>query len=165
MKYIGVDPGLNGAIVIMDDNLIVTRVMPTIVIKKGKKNKKVLYHKGLKEIFEVMEGESYAIIEKQHAMPKEGVSSMVTIGIGYGSLLQVLTDYNISYDEVTAQKWQKEYNIAGGDTKKQALEVCQSLFPNLNLLATERSRKPHEGFVDAVLIAEYNRRRFHLKER
>ena len=160
MIFIGIDPGLSGAIVIIDGDLITTKVMPTIIVKKGKKDKRVLSHKGLKEIFEVIEGESCAVVEKQHAMPREGVSSMITIGIGYGSLLQVLTDYDIPYDEVIAQKWQKEYNIARGDTKKQALDVCQNLFPNLNLLATERSRKPHEGFVDAVLIAEYNRRRF-----
>lgn len=138
------------------DKKITTKIMPTITIRKGKKNKRVLDHKGLKETFEPYKLIScYAVIEKQHAMPREGVSSMVTIGIGYGSLLQVLTDFNIPYSEVTAQVWQKKFGIANGDTKAQSLKVCQSLFPDLNLLATKRSRKAHSGIVDAILIMEH----------
>jgi len=165
LTFIGVDPGLDGAIAIIDGDLITIKVMPTIIIKKGKKNKRTISHKGIKEIFEVIKGESYAIIEKQHAMPGQGVVSMLTIGIGYGSLLQILVDFEVPFEEVRAQEWQKEFGIGKGNTKEQALDVCQRLFPNLSLLPNRRYKKPHDGVVDALLIAEYNRRRFHLNER
>ena len=157
----GIDPGLLGGISMMNtEKKITAKIMPTITIKKGKKNKRVLDHKGLKETFELYKSTScYAVIEKQHAMPGQGVSSMLTIGIGYGSLLQTLVDFEVSFEEVRAQVWQKEFGIANGDTKAQALEVCQSLFPKLNLLATKKSRVPHKGIVDAVLIMEYGIRR------
>jgi len=34
------------------------------------------------------------------------------------------------------------------------------LFPKVNLLMTERSSVPHDGLVDALLMAEYARRKF-----
>lgn len=164
MIYIGIDPGLNGGIAIMRPSGIETVIMPTTTIIKAGKDKRVLDHDGLKEIFEVFKSVTcYATIEKQQAMTKQGikqgVGAMVTLGIGYGALLQVLTDFGIPFEEVRAQVWQKVFGIANGDTKAQALQVCQNLFPNLNLLATKKSRVPHKGIVDAVLIMEYGIRR------
>ena len=160
MIYIGIDPGLDGGIVIKKPSGIETVIMPTTTVRKSGKNKRIIDNTGLKEIFEVFKSVTcYATIEKQQAMSrqgvKQGVGAMVTLGMGYGALLQVLTDFEISFEIVHAKVWQKEFGIANGDTKAQALEVCQSLFPNLNLLATRRCRKAHSGIVDAVLIMEY----------
>ena len=164
MIFIGVDPGLGGGFAITKPTGIETLIMPTNIIEKTGKNKRIIDHKGLKEIFEVFKSVTcFATIEKQQAMSKygikQGVGAMVTLGMGYGALLQVLTDFEIPFEEVRAQVWQKEFGIANGDTKAQALEACQSLFPNLNLLATKKSRVPHKGIVDAVLIMQYGIRR------
>ena len=169
MIYIGVDPGLDGGFAIMKPEGIETLIMPTNTVKKSGKNKRIIDNKGLKEIFEIFKTEPcHATIEKQQAMSrqgvKQGVGAMVTLGMGYGALLQVLTDFEIPFEVVRAQVWQKEFGIANGDTKAQALEVCQSLFPNLNLLATKKSRVAHKGIVDAVLIMQYGVRK-HKNER
>jgi hypothetical protein len=37
--------------------------------------------------------------------------------------------------------------------------VCEKLFPGVDLRATERSRKPSDGLAEALLMAEYARRR------
>ena len=160
MIYIGIDPGLDGGIAIKKPSGIETVIMPTTTIKKAGKNKRVIDHDGVKEIFEVFKSEQcYAIIEEQQAMSKggikQGVISMVTIGVGFGALLQVLTDFDIDFKRINPHDWQKEFRIANGDTKAQALEVCQNLFPKLNLLGTKKSRVSHKGIVDAVLIMEY----------
>ena len=164
MIYIGIDPGLSGGIAIMKPEGIETAIMPTTTIKKANKDKRVIDHDGLKKIFEVFKSEPcYAMIEEQQSMSKggkpQGVISMVTLGLGFGALLQVLTDFNIDFERVNPQDWQKEFGIANGDTKAQALEVCQSLFPKLNLLGTEKSRVAHKGVVDAVLIMQYGIRK------
>lgn len=164
MIYIGIDPGLDGGIAIKKPEGIETVIMPTTTVKKASKSKRIIDNTGLKEIFEVFKSEEcYATIEKQQAMTKQGVKqgvgAMVTLGMGYGALLQVLTDFEIPFDVVRAQVWQKEFGIANGDTKTQALEVCRNLFPNLNLLATKRSRVAHKGLVDAVLIMQHGVRR------
>ena len=98
MIYIGIDPGLSGGIAIMKPEGIVIVVIPTNTIQKAGKNKRIIDHDGLKKIFEVFKTETcYATIEKQQAMSKQGVKqgvgAMVTLGIGYGALLQVLTDF------------------------------------------------------------------------
>jgi len=36
--------------------------------------------------------------------------------------------------------------------KERSLEVARKLFPNETFLATDRSSKPHEGIIDALLI-------------
>jgi crossover junction endodeoxyribonuclease RuvC len=162
VQFIGIDPGLSGGIAtIRDSGEISTLVMPTI--KSGKK--RILDNAMLAGTFSlsnILNLKCYAILEQQQAMPKQGVTSMFSIGYGFGALKQCLVDFSIPHEVVRAQVWQKEFGISGrkGNTKAQALRICQSLFPNLNLLATKRSKKPHEGIVDAVLIAEYARRRY-----
>ena len=164
----GIDPGLSGGISMMDaEKKITTKIMPTITIKKGKKNKRIIDHAGLREIFKSLKSkhkQCFVVVEKQQAMSKQGikqgVGAMVTLGMGYGALIQVLTDFEIPFEIVRAQVWQKEFKIANGDTKAQALKVCQSLFPKLNLLATKKSRVAHKGIVDAVLIMQYGIRRY-----
>ena len=159
VRFIGIDPGLQGGITFIEESEIVTAFMPTILLGK----KRALDNLTLSRIFSGYDPvKCYAILEEQHAMPKQGVVSMMSIGYGFGALKQCLVDFGIPHEVVRAQVWQKEFGISGrkGNTKAQALQICQSLFPDLNLLATERSKKPHEGIVDAVLIAEFAKRRY-----
>lgn len=165
MIYVGIDPGLDGGVAIKRPSGIETAIMPTIITKKAGKDKRVISHDGLKDIFEVFKSEEcFAAIEEQQSMSKggkpQGVTSMVTLGVGFGALLQTLTDFDIDFVRVNPQDWQKEFGIANGDTKAQALEVCQDLFQNLNLLGTKKSRVPHKGIIDAVLIMQYGIRRY-----
>ena len=159
MNFIGLDPGLHGGIAIITPQKIETYPMPLFASQKGLN---AYDHFWLKRFFELSTSDSYAILEQQQAMPKQGVVSMLTIGYGFGTLKQGLVDFAIPHEVVRAQVWQKEFGISGrkGNTKAQALQICRDLFPNTNLLATERSKKPHEGIVDAILIAEYGRRRY-----
>jgi len=161
VNYIGIDPGLQGGIAtIRNSGEMTTLIMPTHKIGK----KRVLDNARLAGIFslsDLLNIKSYAILEQQQPMPKQGVTSMFSIGYGFGVLKQCLIDFSIPHEVVRAQVWQKEFGISGrkGNTKAQALQICQSLFPDTNLLATKRSKKPHDGIVDAILIAEYGRRR------
>lgn len=41
--------------------------------------------------------------------------------------------------------------------KKEAIELCQRLFPGVSLLRTPRSRMPDDNIAEAVLIAHYGR--------
>ena len=46
------------------------------------------------------------------------------------------------------------------DTKAMALVAAKRLFPKVNLMMTSKSTVPHDGLVDALLMAEYARRKF-----
>ena len=167
MNFIGIDPGLQGGIAIIYPGKIETSAMPTIL--QGKKNS--YHHSRLRAFFSrfndagyppILHIKNYAVLEEQHSFPQQGVVSTCSLCYGFGVLKQCLVDFAIPHEVILAKDWQKEFGISGrkGNTKAQALQICQSLFPDLNLLATERSKKPHEGIVDAMLIAEFARRRY-----
>lgn len=121
----------------------------------------------LSQIFLKFAPIDHAYLEKVSAMPGQGVSSMFKFGRNVGALQAMLAAHKIPYTEVTPQAWQKVMHEGASrtsmpDPKDRSLAIAKKLFPNLNLLATKLSRKPHHGFVDALLIAEYGRRRVNL---
>ena len=44
------------------------------------------------------------------------------------------------------------------NTKAAALNVAKQIFPAETWLKSERCTKPHDGMIDAALLAEYGRR-------
>ena len=97
-------------------------------------------------------------VEKSQAMPGQGTKSMFTYGTGFGKILGVLETLQISHDLVPPQKWQKKM-IPGaekGTSKKAALMKAKQLWPKESFVL-KGCRTPHDGIVDAVLIAEYGR--------
>jgi hypothetical protein len=64
------------------------------------------------------------------------------------------------YERITPQTWQRVMipGAKGGETKSRALEVARRLWPGTDWRASDRCRTPHDGLIDAALIAEYGRR-------
>jgi hypothetical protein len=60
---------------------------------------------------------------------------------------------------VPPQAWtgalHKKAPMTFANPKESSLYVARQLWPDQNFLATERSRVPHDGVVDAALIAYY----------
>jgi crossover junction endodeoxyribonuclease RuvC len=95
-----------------------------------------------------------AFLEKVHAMPGQGVTSMFTFGTGYGFLRGVLTAIGIPFEDVPPQTWQKKLGLGGKydskpDRKKAHRAHAQQLFPQLKITLDD---------ADALLIAEYGYR-------
>jgi hypothetical protein len=67
----------------------------------------------------------------------------------------VLAILDIPRTPVTAAKWQKSLGVYGG-TKKAAIDLAAQIWPKETWLATKRSRVPHDGLVDAALIAYWH---------
>lgn len=143
-----IDPGLKGAIAFMSEDNIDTHVMPTI-------DNQLDIHAVCELLLEAKI--DLCVLEKVGAMPKQGVTSMFNFGKTCGLLEGALAAYRIPYVLVAPQTWQKVMlkDVKGEDPKKRALLACKRMYPNLNLLATERSKVPHDGIVDAVLMAKY----------
>lgn len=142
--YGHIDPGAHGGIAIVEEDDV--RVMPF--------SKEALLD--LKEYRNL----AYTVmccLEKVGPMPKQGVVSMFNFGMNYGYIKGVLEAYNIPYQEIPPKRWKKEFGLDG--TKAKSIEVCQNLCPEVNLLATERSRVPHDGMAEALLMAIYARRK------
>lgn len=144
--FIGVDPGKSGAMAIIHPQGTVD-VMPFDAVK---------YSLALAR---VSDGE-YPVtccVEKVGAMPGQGVVSMFNFGHNLGMIEGLLRAYGIPYQLVPPQTWKKEFSLSSD--KAKSIEVCQKLFPNVSLLATERSKKPNDGIAEALLMAEYARRK------
>lgn len=160
---LGIDPGATGGLAFVGPHSY--RACTTPATERG--------------IFEaIAEADpSFAVIEVVHSFPGAGVASMFTFGRGYGFIRGVLTAMSIPFEEVRPQVWQaafvpkkdkvqrpgKEatreerlrYKVANAaatrDHKRRLLAKAQQLFPDIKI--TQRT-------ADAVLIAEYGRRKF-----
>ena len=144
--YIGIDPGKSGALAIIHASGNV-EIVPFDAAQYSLK------------LARICTGE-YPVtccVEKVGAMPGQGVVSMFNFGHNLGLIEGLLQAYGISYQLVPPQTWKKEFSLSSD--KAKSIEVCQKLFPDVSLLATERSRKPNDGMAEALLMAEYARRR------
>jgi hypothetical protein len=79
----------------------------------------------------------------------------------YGVIRGILESCNIRHIRVDPQIWQKEMlgKVPKGETKPFARAKAKELWVTETWLATPRSKKAHEGLVDAALIAEFYRRK------
>ena len=145
MYYLGIDPGANGAYAILNNSEIEVY---------GKFDKQeflnVCYCLSKKQ------EKTRCCIERVHAMPKQGSVSMFNFGVNFGWLKGVLDAFEISYQEIPPQTWKKEYGL--NSKKELSIEVCQRLFPEANLVP-HNGRKAHDGIAEAILMAEYARRK------
>ena len=80
---------------------------------------------------------------------------MFNFGQSVGYIKGVLEAFKIPYQEITPQKWKREFCL--NSDKAASAEVCRKLFPEVSLLASERCKKPHDGMAEALLMAEYAR--------
>jgi hypothetical protein len=100
-------------------------------------------------------------LEQVAAMPGQGVSSMFKFGRNFGTIEGMLIAVEATYELVRPQVWQKEMHAGiekSIDAKGRSLIAAQRLFPEVDLIPA-RCRVPHSGSVDALLIAEYGRRK------
>ena len=145
MIYIGIDPGTSGALAMISEGRA-AKVIPW---------SPEAYRDALAGVSLANE---YAIacLEKVGAMPGQGVTGMFNFGKNYGHIIGLLEANGIPYELVTPKKWQKEFGVTD---KNSSIEVCKRLFPGVSLRRTERCRKDDDGLAEALLMAEYARRR------
>lgn len=143
--FIGIDPGKNGGIAYIDTEYNISSTYPY--------SDKALVDLCNESIY----SEVICCLEKVGAMPGQGVVSMFNFGQSVGYIKGVLEAFRVPYQEITPQKWKKEFGL--NSDKAASAEVCRKLFPDINLLATPRCKKPHDGMAEALLMAEYARRK------
>ena len=98
-----------------------------------------------------------AAVEKVGAMPHQGTVSMFNFGKSCGFIEGVLATLDIPYQLISPQKWKAEFGL--NSDKQKSIEVCHKLFPDVDLLATPRCKKPSDGKAESILLCEYARRK------
>lgn len=162
-RYIGVDPGKTGAIVVLDEDLAVIEWYDMPTIKNDKKKKEVDPYK----IGEIMDNFSdfntTVYLEKVHAMPNQGVSSMFSFGCSFGIIKGVTGACSFPIHLVPPQRWKKHFDLIGSE-KKDAAFLSQLMYPDLPIVVENKRYKDgykyNLGLADAILIARAGQKLF-----
>jgi crossover junction endodeoxyribonuclease RuvC len=147
---IGIDPGLTGAIAfIPEDWAPWVEDMPVIAHGKRKAVDVVKLARIL-EPYRLL-GNAVAYLEKVHAFPGQGVSSMFSLGMSFWGVAGVLAACDIPFHLIAPADWKARLNL--DRDKERSLVLARKLFPGVDL-----SRKKHHGRAEALLIAHYGKR-------
>jgi hypothetical protein len=166
--YIGIDIGKMGAIAVIHRGQITTYPMPKI--------KTELDYVELCDLMSNLsseKGHPYVIFEKLGVIFGTSKATAFSMGEQSGAVEMSCICQAIPYTKVRAADWQKEMfqgldqitkpSSTGKkevrDTKAMALVAVKRIFPTLKLTFGDRATKPHDGLIDAVLMAEYARRK------
>lgn len=157
-KIISIDNGLNGAIVILqNEDIILKTKMPILHTVKGKNEYDIT------EIINILDyhDDATVIIEKAQAMPKLGTVQAFNFGKNYGILIGILHALRRRYHIVYSKTWQKEMfkDMNYKDTKQASIIIAQRLYPNEDFRASSKSKKIHDGITDALLMGKYAQRK------
>jgi len=171
-SFIGIDVGKQGGIVIINDDGSVQTFKTPLVANEIDLNEIVNI------LSSVSSNEKIVGIENVNNIFGSSSKSNFQFGRALGLVEGLITGIGLPFVKVHAKVWQKlafegipvvtkqgkvKVNKKTGiseetkkvDTKAMALLSAKRLYPKVNLLATERSKIPHDGVVDSLLIAHY----------
>ena len=153
MKILGIDPGLSGAIAILEKkNVLNLFDMP--VMAEGKKNKKQLNSAQLVNIIRensIGDEEIAVVVEQVNAMPGQGVTSMFNFGQTFGAIKGVCAALNLPIFFVRPSKWKKYFELINSSKDSSRTKVIE-MYPSLS---SQLAKKKDVNKSDAILIARY----------
>ncbi len=153
MKIIGIDPGLSGAIAVLEDKKVLgIHEMP--VMAEGKKNKRQLNSAQLVNIIKnnIIESEEIAVVVEQvNAMPGQGVTSMFNFGQTFGAIKGVCAALELPIFFVRPSKWKKYFDLINSSKDSSRTKVIE-MYPSLS---SQLTKKKDVNKSDAILIARF----------
>lgn len=181
MKVIGIDPGIDGGICVLDKSgaIIEMHIMPTYSVTTAKKLKSGKYKKerhidsyALADIL-YRHKDASICMERINTFAGQGASAGSKMIRGYGRIEGVMGSMGFKWENPTPGTWTKKIWIDEDkvyrdkvdartrqgkiDPKPTNLNASKRIFPDANFIP-EKKRTPHDGLFDSALIAEYWRR-------
>ena len=153
MRIIGIDPGLSGAIAILDEKKVVG-IFDMPVMSEGKKNKRQLNSAQLVSIIKEHKNnneEMAVVVDQVNAMPGQGVTSMFNFGQSFGAIKGVCAALNLPIYFVRPSKWKKHFELINSAKDASRTKVIE-MYPSLS---NQLTRKKDVNKTDAILIARY----------
>ena len=169
-KILSADPGKSGYFCKLDPATMKLEFYPYPMLTVGKNKKDYDPDAMYQLVMDLVQDVRLIVIENVHAMQGgTGGSSNFSFGFGKGLLVMAAVASQTPRMYVSPQAWQKlawlgvtkvqkpsgTHGKMVTDTKATSLIAAKRLFPGETFLASERSKKPHDGMVDAALIAYY----------
>jgi hypothetical protein len=155
--YVGIDPGANGGLALTQGTVVIEWAeMPRL-------DRDLLNL--LRQWKEEYEPE-FCCLEKVNSMPGEGHVGAFSFGEGFGKLQMALAAVELPYELVTPRVWQKglgvkvkEKSESKKDFKERLRHLAIQLFPSEPLWDKPKTLGKQRAVCDAMLIAEYCRRK------
>lgn len=156
MIFIGIDPGLDGAVAaIAPEQVDVFDTPTTQVTRNGKNRRDYLVAQMADLLQKYAMDECSAVIEAVHSMPKQGVASSFSFGRGAGLWEGILAALRIPFSKVAPQTWKKAMLADTGKEKGDARIRASQLFPQV---AEQFKRSKDDGRAESLLMAAYGQR-------
>ena len=155
MIIFGIDPGVSGAISVLENKKVIEVFdMPTMI--DGKKNKKQVNGAQVTNIIKERldsekEKEIAVVVEHVNAMPGQGVTSMFNFGQSFGVIKGICSALSLPIYFVRPTKWKKHFNLIKTNKDASRTKVIE-VYPEIS---SKLSRKKDSNKADAILIARY----------
>ena len=153
MKIIGIDPGLSGAIAILENNKV-SNIFDIPVMTEGKKNKRQLNSALLVNLLREnidKEEEVAVVVEQVNAMPGQGVTSMFNFGQTFGAIKGICAALEFPIYFVRPSKWKKHFELINSSKDSSRTKAIE-MYPKLS---NQLAKKKDVNKSDAILIARY----------
>ena len=152
MRIFGIDPGIAGAIAILDGNEIID-VLDLPTMSEGKKIKQLnsahlsqYISSNVKDI-----NKTVVVVEQVNAMPGQGVTSMFNFGQTFGAIKGISATLKLPIYFVRPSKWKKHFELINSSKDASRTKVIE-MYPSF---AEKLSKKKDVNKSDAILIARF----------
>lgn len=155
MIYLGVDPGLKGAIAVIRDD----GTKDIVPMPDGKGYPEPLLF--VNELRRIIDGQRFAAaVEQTHTRPGQGIVAAHSYGIGFGVILGSLYAFGpIEIRTVRPQQWQQyfwsHYGAHGTDTKQRTYQANLRAHPEVAGKLTTIKGTLLDGNSDALGLATW----------
>jgi hypothetical protein len=165
IRVLGIDPGLDGALAVLDLDqrgtvlhLLQVIPTPTLTVTVNKKKRRDYDVPGM---WRLIEDAAYPAdvsvamvgLEHQGPRPKEGVVSSYRTGHGYGLWRALIVAAQLPLAIVQPQAWRREFGLLRAG-KQASVRAVMEGFPDY-----PSSLSRHDGAAEATLIAAFVARR------
>lgn len=161
MIYIGIDNGVEtGGIVALSDHPGPPIAMTTMPWKKWRSRKEIDVRAIYLWLSNVCGGNlSNAVFIIEEPNNSRNASTAYSVSSCFHSFRGFFEAKLLPFERITPQSWQRSMlgKVPKGETKAFALAKAREIWPGEKWLKTPRCSTPHEGLIDAALIAEYGR--------
>lgn len=154
MRVIGIDPGLSGAIAVINgnDDLMIFD-MPTMTVERNGKAKRQVSATELAQILKTAKSDDcHVFVEKVSAMAGQGVTSVFSFGRSFGMLEGILAALHMPVTYVAPATWVKAVHRGAG--KDASRSRAMELFPDNQ---ADFKRVKDDGRSDSALIAYWGK--------
>ncbi|SKA84674.1 hypothetical protein SAMN02745166_01042 [Prosthecobacter debontii] len=161
--YIGIDNGISGGIAAISitpgTGIIARTAMATQKTRKGNEIDVRGVWRFLQDELQVSNNVDKIVIIIEEPGGSKSASAAASMAASFAALRAMCELKGVRHIRITPQRWQKNLLKCGkGENKAAALTMARALWPDETWLESPRCRTPHDGIIDAALIAEYGRR-------